>query len=178
MARFEVMREERLDPDTQQFRPALLWVWDSERSDGRENTLLFATNGFGPAVAEYSQKADWAAARGHSPRAIWEYFGRENGNQYFVRRTSPIPVEYSDLDELVRQEMAILEGRTSLAKPEPRRAAESMEGLFEELLGELAAAEEMVIEERSGNIRASSAELRTRLEDYRRRFRDATGRSG
>lgn len=122
--RYEVMREERLDPDLGAFRPAILWIWDPDGNGGRGAILLRPVGGYESAAAEYNEKILWAAGRGHWLRAVWEYFGRDEGDQYFVRRTAPEVVDYADLEELYRVELAALEGKPRPAGRAPRKAAE------------------------------------------------------
>ncbi|MGE5619547.1 MAG: hypothetical protein ACM3US_09855 [Sphingomonadaceae bacterium] len=175
--RYEVMREERLDRDLGAFRPAILWVWDRDGGAGRGAILLRPVEGCEAAAAEYNERISWATGRGHSPRAIWEYFGRDEGDQYFVRRTSPEAVQYADLEELYRVEGAILEGKPLPHRDAPTKASDgSLAALFDELLSDLEEAEAFIIGERSTSVRSDTAELKARLETYRRRFEETRRR--
>ncbi len=167
--RYEIMREERLDPDLGAMRPAILWVWDPDGKKGQGQATLLDVGGYAAAIADYSAKAEDAARRSFTNRDIWEYFGRKEGDGYFSRRTSPIAVEYADVDELVRVELAIMRGEAR-AKVPAKKAGDDLAALFEEILTDLTASEEMVADERSTDRVRSAAELEEKLREYRRRF--------
>lgn len=105
MPKYSVMRQAIWDPEIKMMRPAIIWVYGQA-----EGIRLGAPVAYLQVQQDYEARFLDARQRGFSWQDIWDYWAANGGNGYFNIRTQPEYLDATDIDTVLQQELAKIDG--------------------------------------------------------------------